>query len=69
MIGFKCRWPSNDPTRIPSNFDELRTWTLEQMPKYRSIHVRPAYTTTDGEMQCGETMSFLSLLSDVEKIL
>lgn len=57
-VGFKCRWPSNDPPRVPSNFDELRTWTREQMAKYRSIHVRPAYITINGEMQYGETMPF-----------
>ena len=53
--GFRCRWPSNDPPRGPSNFDGVRTWTREQMLKYHSIHVRPAYTI-DGETHYNECM-------------
>ena len=57
---FRCRWPSNEIPNVPSNFDSVRSWTREQMQKYRSIHVRPAYTV-DGEMHCGARMPFVEL--------
>lgn len=59
--GFKCRWPSNEPPKVPTNYDGVRTWTQEQMKKYRSIHVTPAYKI-DGEMHYEEMMPFVELI-------
>lgn len=56
--GFKCRWPSNEPPHVPSNFDGVRTWTMEQMKKYRSIHVKPTYTI-DGVVHSEQTLPFV----------
>lgn len=59
--GFRCRWPSNNPPLVPSNFDTTRRWTQQQMLDYRSIHVRPAYTV-DGELQLEEKMPFVEFV-------
>lgn len=56
--GFRCRWPSNEPPRMPSNYDLIRSWTIEQMKKYRSIHVRPTYTI-DGLVRSEKTLPFV----------
>ena len=39
--GFRCRWPSSDDPSKPTNFDEIRAFTNEQMKDYRSILVKP----------------------------
>ena len=41
--GFRCRWPSNDDSENPSNYDGIVEWTAEQMKNYRSIFVRPTF--------------------------
>lgn len=41
--GFRCRWPSNEDSENPSNYDGIVEWTAEQMKNYRSIFVRPTF--------------------------
>ena len=41
--GFKCRWPSSEDPKKPSNYDEIVEWTKEQMKNYRSIFVKPTF--------------------------
>lgn len=61
--GFRCRWPENDRPNPPSNFEEVRAWTVEQMKNYHSIHVRPAYTLIGKEaMQTEEMIPFVEFL-------